>query len=107
MSHWNTFQKKHKKHKGRTKGTPNKATKAVKDALENTYHGLGGDAALKAFAKDNPDAFYRLWIKMLPQHMRVDAAIAMATATMTSAEAEKLIKKLHGEKKKIKVAHNS
>ena len=54
---------------GRQKGTPNKTTMAVKEALTEAFDKLGGVESLKIWASDNPTEFYKLWAKMLPQDM--------------------------------------
>jgi hypothetical protein len=56
--------------KGRAKGALNKTTKAVKDALQEAFEGLGGVVALTAWAKDEPTEFYKLWAKMLPTEVK-------------------------------------
>lgn len=55
---------------GRQKGTQNKQTREVKEAIELCFHELGGVPALKAWAETNPDLFYgSVWPKLLPiQH---------------------------------------
>lgn len=94
---WWLFQKGRKKTGGRVKGTPNKINAAVADALANTYEGLGGDEALKAFAEDNPDEFYRLWVKMLPKAVLADITSNGQTLEnpITAKDAAKLIKALN------------
>lgn len=57
---------------GRQKGTPNKATIAVKEALQMAFDGIGGVPALEQFGRDNPKEFYALWVKMLPQDVKLD-----------------------------------
>lgn len=56
--------------KGRVKGVPNKATKAVKEALQEAFDGLGGVASLTAWAKNEPTEFYKLWAKLLPTEVK-------------------------------------
>jgi hypothetical protein len=58
---------------GRKKGTPNKISTSVKDALGEAFAQLGDVAGLVKWAKAEPNRgdFYRLWIKMLPQEMKV------------------------------------
>lgn len=51
---------------GRVKGTPNKSTASVKQALTEAFDKLGGVASLLAWAKNEPAEFYRIWSKMLP-----------------------------------------
>lgn len=60
-----------KKTGGRTKGTPNKITTSVKEALEYAFAGMGGAPALLNWAKQNEADFFRLWIKMLPAEHKV------------------------------------
>lgn len=57
--------------KGRPKGTQNKTTAAVKEALTLAFKGLGGVPALVKWAKtpENRGEFYKLWAKMLPQEL--------------------------------------
>lgn len=66
-----------KKTGGRVKGTPNKATKAVKDALVEAFDELGGVPALVAWAKSDPTEFYKLWTKMLPNEVKASGSVAL------------------------------
>lgn len=52
---------------GRAKGTPNKKTTAVKEALQQAFEDMGGSGALASWGKENPGEFYKLWVKLLPQ----------------------------------------
>jgi hypothetical protein len=54
---------------GRQKGTPNKNTAAVKEALLKCYERIGSDKALAAWAEENKTEFYKLWGRMLPQEL--------------------------------------
>lgn len=69
----------HRKTGGRKKGTPNKLTSSVKAALEVAFAECGGVPTLTAWARENPGAFYRLWIKMLPK--QTGAAVEMNGST--------------------------
>lgn len=71
-SYWYRFQKGREKTGGRTKGTPNKTTARVAEALQNVYEEIGGDEALAEYAKDDPAGFFKLYAKMLPQHIKAD-----------------------------------
>lgn len=51
---------------GRPKGSRNKKTVAVKEALENAFAGMGGTPALIKWAKENPTEFFKIWSKLLP-----------------------------------------
>lgn len=54
---------------GRPKGSVNKKTAQVKEALQAVYAEKGGDTALLAWAQKNPTEFYKLWGRMLPQEV--------------------------------------
>jgi len=58
--------------KGRKKGSLNKTTRAVKDALSFAFEEIGGVEALKVWAVDNPTQFYQLWGKLLPLQVSGD-----------------------------------
>ena len=54
---------------GRPKGSVNKKTAQVKEALQAVYSKKGGDAALLAWAQGNETEFYKRWGRMLPQEV--------------------------------------
>lgn len=62
-----------KKTGGRKKGQPNKVTRDARDAMEQAFLRLeyaesaGGVDSLAAWATDNPDKFYALWARLIPQ----------------------------------------
>jgi hypothetical protein len=58
--------------KGRPKGSLNKSTVAVKEALSQAFDDLRGVEGLTTWAKENPTAFYQLWGKMLPLQVAGD-----------------------------------
>lgn len=58
---------------GRQKGTPNKTTVAVKEALLEAFDNLGGVSALVTWGMDNPTAFYQIWSKLAPIEAKIDA----------------------------------
>lgn len=63
-----------KKTGGRKKGTPNKATVAVKQALTEAFDKLGGVPALVKWASTpfGRTEFYKLWARMLPQEVEAN-----------------------------------
>jgi len=69
---------------GRKKGTPNKNTVAVKEALQAAFAGIGGVEQLTKFAKSNPEEFYKLWVKMLPQEVK--NTVAMDPSVLAAIE---------------------
>jgi hypothetical protein len=60
------FSKEHKG--GRPKGTPNKITKSVKDAIFESFQSLqeSKEHSLTAWAKDNLTEFYKIASKLIP-----------------------------------------
>ena len=55
-----------KKSGGRKKGTPNKLTRAFRDAVHVVYEGIGGDKAFTEWAKANPTEYYKIAARMIP-----------------------------------------
>jgi hypothetical protein len=51
---------------GRKKGTQNKVTLSVKQALIDAFEGLGGVPSLIRWGRMNPGDFYKLWTRLLP-----------------------------------------
>lgn len=58
--------------KGRPPGAVNKSTRAVKEALQEAFEGMGGTASLIEWAKSEPTEFYKLWTKMLPAEVKAE-----------------------------------
>lgn len=61
-----------KKTGGRQKGTPNKTTVALKDAIMNAFHKVGGRAYLVTVAKEDPKTFCTLLGRVLPQELKAE-----------------------------------
>lgn len=51
---------------GRRKGTPNKVSLSLKQAVLDTFEKLGGIRHMVAWAKKNPNDFYRLAARLIP-----------------------------------------
>ena len=64
---------KRKKHGGRVKGTPNKTTALVKDAIAQAAEKLGGTDRLVAWAQEAPEnerVFWsQIYTKLLPHQV--------------------------------------
>ena len=54
---------------GRSAGTPNKTTKALKDMILGALSGVGGEAYLMRQAEENPGPFMTLIGKVLPMQV--------------------------------------
>ncbi len=67
---------------GRQKGTPNKSTTAVKEALLLAFDKLGGVPALAEWAKENPSDFYRLWSRLLPLELKAQIGSRVTLADL-------------------------
>lgn len=52
---------------GRPKGSPNKSTKAAKDAIADAAESLGGSARLVAWAKEDPLNERAFWSSIYPK----------------------------------------
>lgn len=74
-----SFKPGHAKKGGRAKGTPNKVTKQVKDAVIEAFHNAGGVEYLQRVAKDDPKTFLTLLGKVIPAevHGKVDGNITV------------------------------
>ncbi len=71
---------------GRVKGTPNKSTLEIKQAIEQVFNEMGGAEALLKWAQDNQTVFYtQIWCKLLPASLKVDATVSDFTGILESA----------------------
>ena len=75
-----------KKTGGRKKGTPNKVQRTVRESLISVYDRLGGDEAMLAWAAENPEEFYKHWIKMLPTEVKQDVTSSDGTLQPVSIQ---------------------
>ncbi len=57
---------------GRTKGTPNKTTASVKEAIAAAFDEVGGKDYLVQVARSEPKVFCTLLGKLLPSHVRAE-----------------------------------
>ena len=64
-------------HKGRSKGTPNKTTKELKDMILGALSDVGGQAYLARQAEENPGAFMGLIGRVLPKDVTLSADSAI------------------------------
>ena len=68
---------------GRAKGTPNKVTKAVKEALIESFDEVGGKDYLINMAREYPVAYMSLLGKIIPTEMKstVEGGISVTITT--------------------------
>lgn len=52
---------------GRPKGTPNRLTASVKEAIEAAAQGLGGASRLEAWAREAPENEKAFWTSIYPK----------------------------------------
>jgi hypothetical protein len=71
---------------GRVKGSANKSTIEIKQAIEQVFEGMGGIPALLKWANQNPTIFYtNIWSKLLPTSLKVEAKITDFTSILEKA----------------------
>ena len=68
--------------KGRLKGVPNKATKALKDMILGALDDAGGQDYLRRQSIENPTAFMTLIGKVLPTTINADVKGEMKTTVI-------------------------
>ena len=68
--------------KGRPKGSPNKATKALKDMILGALDDAGGQDYLRRQSIENPTAFMTLIGKVLPTTINADVNGEMKTTVI-------------------------
>lgn len=57
--------------KGRPKGSPNKITKAAREAFEHAFDAIGGTDALAKWARTHRTEFYKLYARLIPVEQRI------------------------------------
>jgi hypothetical protein len=63
--------------KGRAKGSTNKLTKTVKEAIEIAFNNVGGHKYLERMADKEPKAFLALLGKVIPQQINANVQAAL------------------------------
>lgn len=62
------------KKKGRPKGSPNKLTQSVRDAISQAAEGLGGTARLIEWAREDPKNEATFWTSLYPKLLPLQVA---------------------------------
>jgi hypothetical protein len=75
---------------GRAKGTPNKITLSVREAIERAFENLGGASYLEHVGRNDPRTFCALLSKLLPTKLaNADGSPLLAALTeLTDAQLE-------------------
>lgn len=71
---------------GRKAGTPNVATRSVKEAIAEAFEHRGGVASLVAWAEENQTEFYKLWGRLIPTDVKVSGEINIASVVKEARE---------------------
>jgi hypothetical protein len=82
---------------GRTKGTPNKVTKALREMILSALDEAGGTEYFVRQADENPSAFLRLIGRMLPTTLTGDPEQPVAIAPITTPEREEQARRIIAE----------
>jgi len=67
----------HRNGSGRKKGTPNKLTADIKEAIIKAFNEAGGAEYLRKVAKSDPRTFCALLAKVLPTQVTADPSIPL------------------------------
>ncbi|MCK5374144.1 MAG: hypothetical protein KAJ40_02560 [Alphaproteobacteria bacterium] len=89
------LKKGRKKTGGRKKGTPNKTTTTVKEAIMNAFDKLGGEEYLVDIAKQDHKTFCSLLGRVLPKE--ISASIETDLSLMTDEELDTELARLRDE----------
>lgn len=73
--------------KGRPKGSSNKVTKTIREAIESSFEEVGGADYLARMAVNQPSAYMALLGKVLPAHMNITAKDTKFTVVVERASA--------------------
>lgn len=62
---------------GRQKGSLNKTSLNVKEAVLRVYEKIGGDDAFAEWAKDNKTEFYKITAKLIPRDIELGGTVRL------------------------------
>lgn len=71
---------------GRAKGTPNRFTAFLKEAIQTSFERLGGPAYLEEVGRRDPKTYCALLSKMFPRQDKPSQASEGAVSTLSDAE---------------------
>lgn len=67
---------------GRQKGTPNRITRTIREAIEQAFHEVGGPRFLTKLAQDDPRAFSSLLARLIPMQVQAEAKLDLGEAIL-------------------------
>jgi hypothetical protein len=88
-----SFKKGRKKSGGRSKGTPNKITKDVKEMVLEALESLGGTEWFIQQGKENPVAFMAMAGKAMPKETKIEL-LKTVKISMIGLEPDKKVPKV-------------
>src|SRR5262245_17958792 len=75
---------------GRPKGSPNKLTRNIREAIEKAFHEVGGAEYLAQLARDDPRTFVPLLGKLLPMQLTGGDGPPIRSETRDAGHSESL-----------------
>ena len=75
---------------GSRKGSENRSTVAAREAFQFAFHGIGGIAALVAWAKKNRTEFYKLYARLIPTETQCYPAQMASRSELSFCRAKRL-----------------
>jgi len=67
---------------GRKKGTKNRVTATVKDAILHAYNAIGGDDAFSEWANAEKTEFYKIYSRLVPLDLQANGEITITVNKM-------------------------
>ena len=98
---WSTYRsrytKKYKEKNGRPKGSPNKVTVDMQQAVREAFEELGGKDWLVEQAKENPELFMRLAVKLMPTTIEAEVRHSMSDVLERIVTGREAVQRLRSE----------
>lgn len=101
------FSKGMQKIGGRKAGTPNKLSRAFREAIMAVYDAVGGDEAFARWAVKHPTEFYKIASRLIPAEMaRNEDCEQLVVVVNRSASAAQPLAVEHQEANQDKAGHD-
>lgn len=82
-------------------GSQNKMGAQAKQELAQAFFDLGGRKALVKFAGENPEAFYKIWAKLIPNDARIELAVSHTITRNFTGKAAVALPVIEGEASEV------